>query len=166
MKRLFFSSVIVLISLFYSCEYKSSNKDLKQEEEVYNAEIGIGKYTSVEFSKTIDSNLVKKGDDLYMQKCASCHHLSTELIVGPGWDGITKRRHSAWLMNLMTNTEEMLEKDPELKKQIAEYKSQMPDFGLTDKEARSILEFMRENDKGAVNRQREMPSVCKHIGRN
>lgn len=158
--------ILLFINALYSCENKSTNTEAKQVEEVYNAEIGIGKYTSVEFSKSIDSNLVKKGDNLYMQKCASCHHLSTEVIVGPGWDGITKRRHSAWLMNLMTNIEEMLEKDPELKKQIAEYKSQMPDFGLTDKEARSILEFMRENDKGAVNRQREMPSVCKHIGRN
>lgn len=166
MKRLFFIGVIVLISLFYSCENKSTIADAKQADEVYNTEIGIGKYKSEEFNKTIDSNLVKKGDDLYMQKCASCHHLSTEVIVGPGWDGITKRRHSAWLMNLMTNTEEMLEKDPELKRQIAEYKSQMPDFGLTGSEARAILEFMRENDKGSVDRDRELPSVCKHIGRN
>lgn len=158
--------IFLFLSTLYSCENKSTNTDAKEAIEIYNAEIGIGKYKSVELNNSIDSNLVKKGDELYMQKCASCHHLASEEIVGPGWDGITKRREAVWLMNLMTNTEEMLEKDPELQKQITKFKTQMPDFGLTGSEARAILEFMRENDNGAVNRQREMPSVCKHLGRN
>jgi mono/diheme cytochrome c family protein len=144
----------------------SKDEDGKEVELPYNAKLGIGKYSTLSISAEIDSLLVKTGDELYMQKCASCHDLSDKIIVGPGWQDITKRRELVWLMNLMTNTEEMLEKDPELKKQIVKFKSQMPDFGLTEKEARAILEFMRKNDKGEIQRERDLPSACKHIGRN
>lgn len=49
-------------------------------------------------------------------------------------------------MNMMTNTTEMLEKDPELKKQIEKYKVQMPELSTSDEDARAILEYMRQND--------------------
>lgn len=107
--------------------------------------------------------LVKQGDDLYMQKCASCHDLSDKIIAAPGWNGVTKRRNAAWIMNLMTNTEEMLEYDVVLKSQIEKYKMIMPDFWLTEGEAFAILEFMRKNDLNEVNRNRELPSSCQHI---
>jgi hypothetical protein len=100
-----------------------------------------------------------------MSKCATCHFLSDETLNGPGWEDLTHRRDAAWIMNLMTNTEEMLEKDLALKKQKEQYKMTMPDFGLSDQEARALLEFMRSNDRGMVDRDREMPSTCKHISR-
>lgn len=161
-KFLAFSLVSVLV---FSCG-GSKDEDGKEVELPYNAKLGIGKYASLSVTAEIDSVLVKTGDELYMQKCASCHDLSDKIIVGPGWEGITARRELIWLMNLMTNTEEMLERDPELKRQIEKFKTQMPDFGLTENEARAILEFMRKNDKGEVERDRVLPSACKHIGRN
>ena len=161
-KFLAFSLVSVLV---FSCG-GSKDEDGKEVELPYNAKLGIGKYASLSVTAEIDSVLVKTGDELYMKKCASCHDLSDKIIVGPGWEGITARRELIWLMNLMTNTEEMLERDPELKRQIEKFKTQMPDFGLTENEARAILEFMRKNDKGEVERDRVLPSACKHIGRN
>lgn len=164
MEKIKFVTCFLICSLFISCE----GNEKKKSDEVdlpYNAKLGVGKYTSVNVKAEIDSVLSKKGDDLYMLKCASCHDLSDKIIVGPGWHEITKRRDLAWLMNLMTNTEEMLEKDPELKRQIDTFKTQMPDFGLTEKEALAILEFMRMNDSGLVERERILPSACKHIGR-
>lgn len=157
--------LIVLIGLFFSCGGGKANKTVTHDRK-YSPTLGIGEFTSIELENELDMKLVKKGDDLYMQKCASCHDLSKKVIVGPGWEGVTERRNAVWLMNLMTNTEEMLEKDLELKKQIRKYDTQMPDFWLSKKEARALLEFMRKNDLNEVNRDREMPSACKHIGRN
>lgn len=165
MKNIKFLVFCLVGFLVFSCGERNNKYD-KKKELPYNAKLGIGKYSSLSISAGIDSVLVETGDELYMQKCASCHDLSDKIIVGPGWDGVTTRRELVWLMNLMTNTEEMLKKDPELKKQIKKFKTQMPDFGLTENEARAILEFMRKNDKGEVERERVLPSACKHIGRN
>lgn len=165
MENIKFLAFCLVSILVFSCG-GSKDEDGKEVELPYNTKIGIGKYTSLTISAEIDSVLVKTGDKLYMQKCASCHDLSDKIIVGPGWEDITARRELIWLMNLMTNTEEMLEKDPELKKQIEKFKTPMPDFGLNENEARAILEFMRKNDKGEVERDRVLPSACKHIGRN
>jgi len=49
-------------------------------------------------------------------------------------------------MNYLTNTNEMLDTDPELKEMIIKYKTRMINYNLTGDEARSILEFMRKND--------------------
>lgn len=165
MENIKFLAFCLVSVLVFSCG-GSKDEDGKEVELPYNAKLGIGKYASLSITAEIDSVLVKTGDELYMQKCASCHDLSDKIIVGPGWKGITARRELIWLMNLMTNTEEMLERDPELKRQIEKFKTQMPDFGLTENEARAILEFMRKNDKGEVERDRVLPSACKHIGRN
>lgn len=165
MENIKFLAFCLVSVLVFSCG-GSKDEDGKEVELPYNAKLGIGKYASLSVTAEIDSVLVKTGDELYMQKCASCHDLSDKIIVGPGWKGITARRELIWLMNLMTNTEEMLERDPELKRQIEKFKTQMPDFGLTENEARAILEFMRKNDKGEVERDRVLPSACKHIGRN
>ena len=99
-----------------------------------------------------------------MDKCATCHYLSSEDRSGPGWEDITSKRSASWLMNFLTNTDDMSRVDPELQKQIKKYKMTMPELGLTEKEARSLLEFMRMNDRGMVSRERELPDQCMHTG--
>ncbi|MCB9074572.1 MAG: hypothetical protein H6552_03420 [Chitinophagales bacterium] len=49
-------------------------------------------------------------------------------------------------MNFITNPDTMLDKDPELQKQIEICLVRMPDQNLSGEEAREILEFMRQND--------------------
>ena len=112
----------------------------------YDPVLGVGDFMDFKVEEGLNSELALKGKGLYDSKCASCHSLKNDVIVGPGWSGVTERRQLGWLMNMMTNTTEMLEKDPELKKQIEKYKVQMPELSTSDEDARAILEYMRQND--------------------
>lgn len=144
--------VIALIGFgVVSCSGSSNegqaNGEVEQVEEVqYDPALGIGSFIDFKVEEELNSDLAVKGKELYDSKCSSCHSLKNDVIVGPGWSGVTERRQLGWLMNMMTNTTEMLEKDPELKKQIEKYKVQMPELSTSDEDARAILEYMRQND--------------------
>ena len=107
---------------------------------------GVGKFTNVELTHPLDQAMVDKGKSTYEVKCASCHKLSDEKLVGPGWKGVTDRRTPEWIMNFVTNTDEMLDKDAEAKAMMEVCMVRMPNQHLTDEEARQTLEFMRKND--------------------
>ena len=79
-------------------------------------------------------------------KCSSCHKLTDERLVGPGWKGVTKRQKPEWIMNFITNPDPMIDKDPELQAQLELCLVRMPNQSLSDADARSLLEFMRKND--------------------
>ncbi|OFY83752.1 MAG: hypothetical protein A3F72_07170 [Bacteroidetes bacterium RIFCSPLOWO2_12_FULL_35_15] len=107
---------------------------------------GIGEFTHVEISATIDEGMVTKGKGIYELKCSACHKLTDAKLVGPGWAGISKRRTPEWIMNMTTNTEVMLNQDPEAQKLLELCLVRMPNQGLNGDDARSIVEFMRKND--------------------
>ncbi|MBP6334509.1 MAG: c-type cytochrome [Bacteroidia bacterium] len=107
---------------------------------------GIGKYTTVEVSPTLDKPMADAGSKVYEMKCASCHKLTAEKLVGPGWKNVTSRRKPEWIMNFSTNPDEMLNKDPAAISMLEECLIRMPNQSLTDVDARSVLEFMRQND--------------------
>jgi cytochrome c551/c552 len=107
---------------------------------------GIGKFTKVEVSPTLDAAMAEKGQTVYDVKCMSCHKLTDERLVGPGWKGVTQRRTPEWIMNFATNVDEMLAKDPEAQAQLEVCLVRMPNQNLTDNDARGVYEFMRKND--------------------
>jgi hypothetical protein len=146
MKKLWLG--ILLTYLFSSCGESNEQvtNDSSREIVEYNAKIGIGKFDKLELKDELDLKLSRKGKILQEQKCASCHKLTDEVSIGPGWKDITNKRSPEWLMNLMTNTEEMLKMDPSLIDQVKKYGVSMPDPQLTEEDARSILEFMRSVD--------------------
>jgi len=107
---------------------------------------GIGKFTDVKLGATLDTKMADAGNKVYDVKCASCHKLTDERLVGPGWKGVTERRTPEWIMNFATNVDEMLSKDPEAQAQLEICLVRMPNQNLTDDDARHVLEFMRRND--------------------
>ncbi len=107
---------------------------------------GIGKFKGVELPAEIDASKVTKGQTIVDVKCAACHKLTDEKLVGPGWKGVTKRRTPSWILNFVTNVDEMLDKDPEAQAQLEICMVRMPNQNLSDEDAYSILEFMRDND--------------------
>jgi cytochrome c551/c552 len=107
---------------------------------------GIGKFTNVELSPTLDAKMAEAGQTVYDVKCGACHKLTEERLVGPGWKGVTARRTPEWIMNFATNVDEMLAKDPEAQAQLEVCLVRMPNQNLTDDDARHVLEFMRKND--------------------
>lgn len=107
---------------------------------------GIGKYTNVELTHPLDEKMVASGQKVYEVKCASCHKTTDEKLVGPGWKGVTDRRTPEWIMNFVTNTEEMIEKDTAVMNLLEVCLVKMPNQNLAEPDARSVLEFMRKND--------------------
>lgn len=112
----------------------------------YDATKGEGNFTNVEIGATLDAAMAASGEKIYTAKCAACHKLTDEKLVGPGWKGLISRHTPEWIMNFITNTDVMLDKDPKAIKQLEECQVRMPNQGLTDDEARHIFEFARKND--------------------
>ena len=107
---------------------------------------GIGKFQNVELTHPLDDKMVKAGQGVYDVKCGSCHKLTEEKLVGPGWEGVTDRRQPEWIMNFVTNVDEMLNSDAEAKAMMEVCMVRMPNQNLSDDDARNLLEFMRKND--------------------
>jgi hypothetical protein len=112
----------------------------------YDPNRGTGKFTSVDLGTKLDASMADSGEKIYSVKCSSCHKLTTEKLVGPGWVGVTTRHKPEWIMNFITNTDEMLNKDPYAQSQLEICLVRMPNQSLTDDDARHLLEFMRKND--------------------
>jgi hypothetical protein len=112
----------------------------------YDPKRGEGKFTTVDIGTTLDAAMAASGEKAPDVKCMSCHKLTDERLVGPGWKGVTERRTAVWLMNFITNPDPMIDKDPEVQAQLELCLVRMPNQGLTDDEARHIVEFMRQND--------------------
>ena len=112
----------------------------------YDPKRGEGKYDTVELGATLDQAMATKGEEVAGVKCASCHKTTDEKLVGPGWKGVTERRKPEWIMNFITNPDPMIDKDPEVQAQLEICLVRMPNQGVSDDEARGILEYMRQND--------------------
>ena len=114
----------------------------------YDPNRGLGKWTAenVNVGATLDPTMAAAGEKIQAVKCVSCHKLTDEKLVGPGWKGVTQRRKAEWIMNFITNPDPMIDKDPAVQAQLELCLVRMPNQNLVDTEAREILEFMRKND--------------------
>lgn len=121
-------------------------KSMIEDKAAYDAKRGIGKFTEVAIDEQLNKDLAANGQKSFDIKCASCHKLTEERLVGPGWKGVTSRRTPVWLMNFMTNVDEMIDKDPEVQAMLEICLVRMPNQNISDKEARDLFEFMRSND--------------------
>lgn len=101
---------------------------------------------TVALTTPLDPKMVKEGIGIYDLKCGSCHRLDGTRLVGPGWKDVTTRRKPEWIMNMITNVDMMLEKDPEAQKMLELCLVRMPNQNITQEQARSVLEYMRQND--------------------
>ena len=102
---------------------------------------GIGPVSSVLLG-AINKAMVSEGEELYKSKCSSCHK-PLQKYVGPAPVGIFDRRNPEWIMNMILNPVEMVEKDPVAKELLRRYLAPMANQNLTQEEARKVLEFFR-----------------------
>lgn len=107
---------------------------------------GIGRFKNVELTHPLSKEMVALGKQIFDAKCSACHKLTDEKLVGPGWKGVTERRSPEWIMNFITNTQVMLDKDLVAQSEVVTCIVRMPNQDLDDYQARQILEFMRSND--------------------
>ncbi len=114
----------------------------------YDPNRGHGKWTAQNIGMTdgLDVAKAEAGEKIVEVKCSSCHKLTEERLVGPGWKGVTTRRKGEWIMNFISNPDPMIEKDPVVQAQLELCLVRMPNQNLSDSEAREVYEFMRKND--------------------
>jgi hypothetical protein len=158
MSRTHFLTAIVVAGIFLTAACNSSNTEKKEEsqnsaqpsestnENEGNNPKGIGPHQNVQLTHPLDEKMIASGQSIYDVKCSSCHKLSEEKLVGPGWKGVTDRRTPEWIMNFVTNTDEMMEKDTAAQHMLEVCLVKMPNQNLTEEDARSVLEYMRKND--------------------
>jgi len=115
----------------------------KNQPETHGTEI---KESDVTVTNPLNAEWVTTGKNTYELKCQSCHRLTEEKLVGPGWKNVTKRRQPVWIMNMATNVDMMLDTDPEAQKLLEQCMVRMPNQNLSKDDARKVLEFMRSND--------------------
>lgn len=100
----------------------------------------------IALTNPLNQEWVADGQKIYDTKCLSCHKLSDEKLVGPGWKGVTKRRTPVWIVNMITNVDMMLEEDEEAQKLLELCLVRMPNQNISSDDARHLIEFMRKND--------------------
>ena len=112
----------------------------------YDPHRGEGKFSTVDLGAALDVTKATTGNKVYEVKCSGCHKLTSEKLVGPGWAGVSTRHKPEWIMNFITNTDAMIDKDPKVQAQLEICLVRMPNQNLSDDDARNLLEFMRKND--------------------
>ena len=108
----------------------------------FQQEHGIGPVTEAVALGAFDHELAEEGQELFATKCSACHKLG-ERYVGPALGEVLARRTPTYVLNMILNPQEMYEKHPVAKQLLAEYLSFMPNQGLTQEQARAVVEYLR-----------------------
>jgi len=126
---------------------EAAPKSMVDDASSYDPNRGEGKFdaSNVQLGP-VDATMAAAGKTIAETKCFSCHKTTDEKLVGPGWKGVTDRKTPHWIMNFITNPDPMIDKDPEVQAQLEICLVRMPNQNLQENEARSIVEFMRQND--------------------
>lgn len=147
-------TALVLSTFLLSCgggDGKSAADRIKEQAQMeptdpyenWESNNGVGPIKTLDLPAEIDQEMAVVGQEVYEAKCTACHKAEKKFI-GPAPKDILKRRTAAWVMNMILNPEEMVQKDPMAKKLLIEYNgSPMANQNLTEDEARSVLEYFR-----------------------
>ena len=122
---------------------ETSSDVVKASERVDLTTKGVGPVQSVDLAAEIDQAMAEEGQKVYDQMCLACHRIGKKFI-GPPPNGILERRTPEWVMNMILNPQEMVQKDPLAKDLLKEFNgSPMSNQGLTEDQARAVLEYFR-----------------------
>lgn len=109
----------------------------------FQLEHGIGPVTEPLTLGAFNPAMAEAGEEIFEQKCSACHKMA-EKYVGPALGDVTSRRSPAFIMNMILNPQEMIDRHPVVKQLLAEHLTFMPNQALTQDQARQVLEYLRE----------------------
>ena len=96
-----------------------------------------------------DEDLAEQGEKLFQLKgCSACHAFGTK-SAGPDLAGVSMRRTAAWMENQILHPEVMVKEDPISRQMFGQFALQMPNQGLTQDEARAVIEYFKHQDQEA-----------------
>lgn len=95
----------------------------------------------------VDAAAAAAGEKLFSTKgCTACHAWGKRLT-GPDLKDVTKRRTHAWMENQILHPDVMIKTDPIARELFATYALQMPKQGLTEAEAKQVIEYLKKRDQ-------------------
>lgn len=151
MKKINVLMVLLVTLLIWACGGGSSTTETSSapppksmvEEEVDPMENkGIGPITEIKLEE-VNQELVADGLKIFENMCTACHKVKKKFI-GPSPKGIMERRSPEWIMNMILNPDEMVQKDPIAKQLLIEANgAPMANQNLTKDQARAVLEYFR-----------------------
>lgn len=147
MKNLF---VAILVFVLCGCAGSSGDQTSKPQPVTVKPagdDRGVGEIKEVTLNNPLNQEMVARGQAIYDMKCSACHKTTGQRVVGPGFSGVTERRKPEWIMNMITNTDAMLEKDPQAQALLEECLTRMPNQNVSMTDARDVLEFLLNNDQ-------------------
>ncbi len=160
MRRLI--GLVVMSSLAIGCGGGSGGKDAGSppappaagggDLSAFEVEHGIGPVKEVVVLGALDQALADRGKTTFDGKCTACHKMA-EKYVGPALGEVTTRRSPTFIMNMILNPQEMVERHPVGKQLLAEHMTFMANQGITVEEARAIVEYLRTQATGTVTTQ-------------
>lgn len=104
---------------------------------------GVGPISSLNLDEEINTEMAAHGKEVYEKMCLACHRIGKKFI-GPPPNGVLERRSPEWVMNMILNPEVMVKEDPVAKDLLMEFNgSPMANQGLTEEQARAVLEYFR-----------------------
>lgn len=113
----------------------------------FELEHGIGPVKAEIKLGDIDKAVAAEGKAIFLEKCSACHKIG-ERYVGPNLAEVVKRRKPEYIMNMILNPSEMVEKHPVAKELLGEYLAPMANQNLKQEEARKVLEYFRTTANG------------------
>lgn len=103
---------------------------------------GIGPIKEVSLGP-VNEELAAEGKKIFGQLCVACH-MPDQKLIGPAPKDILKRRSPEWVLNMIINPVEMLEKDPIAKQLLVEANGvPMANQNVSEEDAKKILEYFR-----------------------
>jgi cytochrome c551/c552 len=95
----------------------------------------------------VDAAAAAAGEKLFSTKgCTACHAWGKRLT-GPDLKDVTNRRTAEWMENQILHPDVMVKTDPIAHELFAKHALQMPKQGLTEAEARQVIEYLKKRDK-------------------
>ena len=95
----------------------------------------------------VDAAAAAAGEKLFTSKgCTVCHHWGQK-FTGPDLKGVTTQRTALWMEHQILNPIEMVKTDPIANDLFKQYKLQMTNQGLTQEEAKQVVEYLKKRDK-------------------
>lgn len=83
------------------------------------------------------------GQQLFDQRCKTCHTIGGGRTVGPDLKGIASVRDRAWLVRFIVSPDQLISQgDPIAKQLVEQYKMPMPNLGLSVAEAAAVLAYV------------------------
>ncbi|WP_242927057.1 c-type cytochrome [Pontibacter vulgaris] len=99
-----------------------------------------------------DPAVVDAGATLFKNNCAVCHSAGSDVVVGPGLQGVTERRSEAWLLKWIKNSQALIQSgDADAVAVYNQFNKQaMPSFAFSDDEVKSILAYVQSGQGAAA----------------